>query len=81
MRRFIPYKLLLTIVYVVQNVTINNEGIQNLLNELGLISISVITITKDIQVFYHMTKIRRVFTYPTESLVVLKGFLDKPNLV
>ena len=50
------------------------ECIQNLVNEPGLISISVAPITNDIQVFHHMTKIGGVITNPTESLVALKGF-------
>ena len=57
------------------------EYSQNIVNEPGLISISVAPITNDIQVFHHMTKIGGTLTNPVESIVGLKGFLSHAHPV
>ena len=56
------------------------ECIQNIVNEPGLILISVAPITNNIQVFHHMAKIGGTLTNPMESLVGLKVFSVMPTL-
>lgn len=51
--------------------------VQNLVNESTLVSISIAPITKEIQVFHHMTKIGGTLTIPDDFLLALQGFSSK----